>query len=52
MNQINNHYQACAARLEAAAREIESMRAKATPKPASKAAPKKTTAAKPTNGNN
>lgn len=45
LRQANNHYQACAGRLEAAAREIESFKAKsATPKaPApKKAAPKKT----------
>lgn len=44
--QANNHYQACAARLEAAAREIESLR---KPKPAAK--PKTSPTPKKPNGN-
>lgn len=49
IKQANNHYQACSARLESAAREIESLRKKpATPKTT---APKKTATAKTTDGN-
>lgn len=44
--QANNHYQACAARLESAAREIESLR---RPKPAAK--PKTSPTPKKPNGN-
>lgn len=43
LKQANNHYQACAARLEAAAREIESLR---KPKPATQPKAKSTTAKK------
>jgi len=49
LKQANNHYQACAARLEAAAREIESLRKK--PASTKIAAPKKTATAKKTDGN-
>ncbi|MBS1157778.1 MAG: mucin-associated surface protein [Proteobacteria bacterium] len=49
LKQANNHYQACAARLEAAAREIESLRkTKATPQPKAKPATAKKTTTKPT----
>lgn len=49
LKQANNHYQACTARLEAAAREIESLR-KPKPSPAQKAkqATAKKTTTKPT----
>jgi len=49
LKQANNHYQACAARLEAAAREIESLRKK--PASTKIAAPKKTATVKKTDGN-
>ncbi|WP_153132878.1 DNA-binding protein [Dechloromonas hortensis] len=49
LKQANNHYQACAARLEAAAREVESLRKK--PASTKIVTPKKTATVKKTDGN-